>query len=259
MKVLYTLLLIFNFIKIILTDDDKQMKNISMLACAALTKKMLEIPKEVKIFNDVSQKFSEKIKYDIDQTKNFVNLVLLNNCFNKITFEEAGTIIRERAETKTVNPSHLSLLNLENSFDEYNSLEQEEKKELFKELAEVKDILRGISDSMGEIEDKLASKNTDKGDSQNKPKSQSKGKNNKEELNRKKTSNENNDSNEEPSLLYNFAKTYLFIVLSFVNLLYENIFIVGFCFILIALFSLLGKRRLRKKIKTNISQDDKNQ
>lgn len=254
MKVLLSLLFIFNLFKYIVSDDDKQMKNISMLACAALTKKMLEVPKDVKTFNEISQKFSEKIKYDIDQTKNFVNLVLLNNCFNKITFEQAGTIIKERAETKTVNPSHLALLNLENSFDDYNNLEQEEKKELFKELAEVKDILRGISDSMGEIEEKLASKNTVNSGANNKQPININNK--KDDKINKRSNSEKTESNEE-SLLYNFAKTYLFIILSFLNLLYENIFILSFCFVLIALFSLLGKKRLRKKVKNENTEESK--
>ena len=231
------------------TEKDKTVQHISILACAAISKRLSEVPSENAKFIKLVQQFSEKINYEEEQTRNFVNLLLLNNCYSKITFMEAGEIIKERAETKNVSTKHIKYLNVEGSFANYETLNNDEKKNLFIELGEIKELLKGLSESIGDISKGDYSKFTDT-KSKNKDLIDKKARDNKE----KKTNSEK-DEDEEIGFFTLILKTMIIIFASIVGLVYEYsyLFLIGFA--LVILVNLAGTKRLRKKKKEQVKNE----
>lgn len=250
-KISYVFLIAFSSLTwIIAFDNENDMANqVSILACAAIAKKMIEVPSSAEKFSDLVLLFSERIQYEPEQTKNFVNLLILNNCFKKIDVEQAGDIIKERAETKDVNEKWIDLLSLDDSFNQYSALDVEEKKNLFGELAEIKEHLRGLSDSLGDIQKGDFSKIS------NNAAAAAKASKNKEN-NKKKKDNENpSDTAQTPGFFSVLFNIFQFFILYFVKIVLDNIYILALALLLALLVSLLGKKRLRKKTK----KTDKNE
>lgn len=249
---------LFGFIMVIMNiaiilcqdeDEERTIKHISILACAALAKKMTEVSSEMKKFEKLVGLFSERINYEPEQTRNFVNLLILNHCFKSITFEAAGSLIKERAETKDIGTSHLKLLKLDSCYDEYINMDNEEKRVLFKELGEIKDHLKGLSDTLGDIS---------KGDYQKltkeaiKAKEAAGGEDASTSERKKKNKKLDETAEEEPqssSLIGNIISFFSIAIFGLTQLLAENLYIFLLALVLAVIVSLLGKKRLRKKIK----------
>jgi hypothetical protein len=77
--------------------------------------------------------------------------MILNKCNKKIKPEVAAEIIRTRAETGDLNDNYNYLLEISSIFNEYIGLEDHEKRELFNELGEIKESLRGITESLSKM------------------------------------------------------------------------------------------------------------
>lgn len=226
------------------SQEGETLQHISVLACAALAKKMTEIPSQLDKFEKLVSKFSERINYEPEQTRNFVNLLLLNHCFSKITFEDASVIIKERAETKNVSSDYISFLNLDHCFDDYIRLDGEEKKVLFRQLAGIKESLKGLTESLGEASREDFGSNSK---SSSRPAQSSKSASN--------GNNNNKKSNEEDSPLNLFKFFYLIILIIF-RLIVDNIYIFIFAIVLTFIVSLVGKKRLRRKVKKEDKSND---
>jgi hypothetical protein len=253
-KSLFIILLALSIIKLFNCfgeNDEQTMKHISVLACAALAKKMTEVPTELKKFDKLVELFAERIQYEPEQTRNFVNLLILNNCFKSLSFDDAGVIIKERAETKSVSASHLKYLDLDNCYESYTKLDNDQKKELFQELAEIKELLKGLSESLGDIT---------KGDYGKIAKEAMKGKSSSETTDKKassssstsKTKNSESKSNSTEEEVSMFGFFFQFIYVTFIgvsNLISDNSYIFVIAIVLAVLFSLLSKKRLKKKVK----------
>lgn len=125
--------------------------SIKMLACAAVSKKMAYHSDLMEIFNIATKKFSDRINHDTEQTKNFVNLLILNHCNKVIDFSTASNIIKQRADKGDIDASYLSLLGVKTVFEDYISLTDDEKRDLFKDLAVIKEQLKGLSDSISKL------------------------------------------------------------------------------------------------------------
>lgn len=235
-------------------NEEQTMKHISVLACAALAKKMTEVPTELKKFEYLVQVFAERIQYEPEQTRNFVNLLILNNCYKTLSFDDAGVIIKERAETKNVSASHLKYLDLDNCYESYVQLDNEQKKELFQELAEIKELLKGLSESLGDIT---------KGDYGKIAKEAMKAKSSADKAEKKTVKSKSNESktkttneSEEESSLFGFIIQFFYITfIGIVGLISQNIYIFVIAIVLAVLLSLLSKKRLKKKVKKEKSNN----
>jgi hypothetical protein len=164
--IIFTFFIQILFLCVIFIDKSNSQSeteaSIKMLACAAISKKMLQFPDLMDIFNDMSVKFAKRINHDAEQTKNFVNLLLLNKCNKNIDFATASDIIKQRADKGDIEPKYIGLLELKHVFNDYISLDDEQKRTLFQELAQVKESLRGLTDSISKmgIDESLKKPNT---------------------------------------------------------------------------------------------------
>lgn len=107
--------------------------------CVQIKIKMFENQENIINFNDTSKKFSDKIGHDIEQTKNFVDLLMLSNCLKKI-----------KLHPKFILDSNLidfvDLFDIKNLFDIYDKFDNDEKKMLIKDFDQIKEILNGNFD-----------------------------------------------------------------------------------------------------------------
>lgn len=229
-------------------EDESSLQQISTLACSAIAKKMTESEDHLSKFLEQVKLFSERIKYDFDQTKNFVNLIILNNCFKEMDYETAGVIIKQRAETKNIETKFLKYLKVESAFEDYSSLDNDKKKELFSELGEVKEHLKGLSDNLGDVNKASQEANKNSGE----PVSSKQG-----ERRRKPNIDENNDQdNQKSSNIIVFIMQILAVFMgNIMNLAMENILMLSITITLVFLVSLLGQKRLKKvkKVKNTSS------
>lgn len=241
---IYLLLSESIFVKAFDINSEDSMRQITVLACAAIAKKMVETPSENKKFEETSKKFSTRINYEIDQTKNFVNLLLLNNCYKKLDMEIASQVIKERAESKDVNTKYIHYLNLDGVYNDYNSLDNEEKKNLFQELAEIKEHLKGLSDNLNDL-----SKGT--GSEQQTQKSP----NQKKKTQKSETKDGSNENSNQQGFITLMIELFKFTLSNIFSFVFENIYIVGLAVVLALMFSLFGKKRVRKIKKTTLNTD----
>lgn len=226
--------------------------NVKILACAAVNKKLLETPELHNQFNNVVSKFSKRINHDDSQTKNFVNLLLLNKCSHNIDFNLASDIIKERAETGTINVKYTDLVELNHTWNDYISLTDEHKKELFTELGQIKEILRGLTDTIGNLDNDLTNANKKTGDNFDKI-----GRN--AELNNKNTNKEELNN----SLFSNLKTFYYNIIMTILLAVRDNFFILFGIFLISAITVLSNVRIRRKKVtiiktKTSNSKNENN-
>lgn len=127
--------------------SEQAQKEVKLLACAAISRKFLELRSFNLEFQDTIMKFSQQLKQERDNTKNFVHLLHMQNCFKDIPFELAASIIKDKADKKDLHESHLKYLNYENCYDDYVSMTPEKRTELFDRMKYIKDQLSAMSNS----------------------------------------------------------------------------------------------------------------
>ena len=241
---IFNFLFLFSYIlKVAYTfdvNDEASMRQITVLACAAIAKKLVDVPSENAKFEEASRMFSTRINYELEQTRNFVNLLLLNNCYKKLDMQVASEIIRERAESKDVNEKYLQYLNVDKVYNEYIELENEEKKALFQELAEIKEHLKGLSDNLGDLTKGIGAT----------PSNSKTTANSKIKPGHQKATKEEKEARGFFTLIIDLFK---FTIISTLSFIFENIYIIGLATVLAILFSLLGRKRVRKVKKQNNS------
>ena len=258
-KLFNLLIFIFTFLcnnSIILSlEQHSPDTNVKILACAAVNKKLLETPELYSEFNNIVSKFSKRINHDDAQTKNFVNLLLLNKCNLNIDFNLASDIIKERAETGTINIIHTELVELKHTWNDYISLSDEKKKELFVQLGEIKEVLKGLTDSIGNLDNDLNAANKKTGSV--------------DEKTTTRNANVNNKKNDNSDISGNFFENliqFYYNILSTIILSIKDNFFILFGIFLISAITVLSNVRIRRKKVTvvksnkikNIENDSKN-
>jgi len=235
-------------------DDESSIQQISTLACSAVAKKMTESQEHLAQFMHSVKLFSEKIKYDFDQTKNFVNLIILNNCFKEMDYETAGTIIKQRAETKNIDTKWLKFLKIDSCFEDYNSLDNDQKKALFTELGDIKEHLKGLSENLGEA-NKASFEEKSSGDSGSSHKNTKNS-----ERKRKQNIEENDDASNQKSsnIIVFIMQVFAVFIGTIMTLAMENIYMLIITIMLVFLVSLLGQKRLKKVKKVAKSKNNDN-
>lgn len=134
-------------------QQDSKEYDLHLLACAAVSKKIVEVEDELNDFKHAVTLFSKKINHDEDHTRNFVNLLILNNCVKSINNEIASQIIEQKGKTGELDASFLKLLQIRNTYNMYLGYDAEDKKALFEELGKVKEGLKLISDMLNKMGD----------------------------------------------------------------------------------------------------------
>lgn len=227
--------IISNILIIRINSIDKN-SNIKVLACAAVNKKMLEIPQLVNKFDVIVKKFKKRINHDDAQTQNFVNLLLLNKCNNDIDLNLASKIIKERAETGSISDKYISVIDLDNTWDNYISLTDEDKKILFSELSVVKETLKDLTDSMNSMggDNNYRSNNIN---------------------NNIDKDNSNNLLNSPGYIISEFINMWYNILISFIFYLYDNTAIIA-GILIISLISVLSNVKVRRKKIIQVKKKD---
>jgi len=116
-----------------------------VLACAAIGRKLMESKSDQKMLIGTINRFTEIINYEFNESKNFVNLLLLRNCVNSMPGDVSLLVIKERAERKDIDNRYLEYLNLNNLYRDYVTLTPDGKRELFIQLDALKEELKQLS------------------------------------------------------------------------------------------------------------------
>ena len=220
----FFLILSISFISYINNQQDSKEFDLHLLACAAVSKKIVEVEDELNDFKHTVTLFSKKINHDEDHTRNFVNLLILNNCVKSINNEIASQIIEQKGKTGELDASFLRLLQVKNTYNMYLGLDADDKKVLFEDLGKVKEGLKLISEMLNKM-----------GDGPNKGKPQSR-----QEKRQQQTYETENSRG--------FLETFYLVIVTIIT---ENpIIVIGIMIIL--LINILGNCKIRrKKVKAN--------